>query len=584
MINLIPMPNNLVIKEGDCFLYKNRIILKVADELKAIKPLVEEYLPVKVRETEDEAHIEFIFDSTLGEETYSLIAEGYAVKILAGTYSGAFYGLMTLRQLFLTDKSDEETFICPQLEIREDRPENKWRGLQLDESRHFFGKETVKKYLDYMALYKLNRFHWHLTDDQGWRIEIEKYPRLTEIGSYRKGSQLHAWNCKEMDHTPHFGFYTKEDIREIIAYAKERCIEIVPEIDFPAHSSAAIASYNELACRNIECEVLDYCGDAVAKERGLKNWNRTLCLGKDDVINFVKDVISEVAELFPFEYFHVGGDEAPTTEWKKCPECQKRIKAEKLKDEVDLQSWFTNEINAFLKSKGKIMIGWNEVLASKRTDIDVVAQYWTPKDDKNVLRHLKKGGKVIISKHKSFYFDMYYSYCTPEDTYKFKPEKLKIKNELKDNVLGVEAELWTEWIVNEKQLFFMLFNRGLALSENAWSENKNYKSFKSRLEVHKDIMDTMGIYYGDNILTMKKSKKFKKKMAKKNGFTHKHYDSEFRISEIYDSKLKREAAEKLRREKLEEEYEKNALDLDGVIDKVIDKVKDVILEKEEITE
>ncbi len=584
MIKLIPMPNNLIIKEGDCFLYKKRVILKVAQELQTIRPLVKEYLPIETRESEDAAHIEYIYDSDLGEETYSLIAEACCVKVFAGTYSGAFYGLMTLRQLFLTDEIDEETFICPQLEIREDSPENKWRGLHLDESRHFFGKDTVKKYLDYMALYKLNRFHWHLTDDQGWRIEIEKYPRLTEVGSYRKGSQLHAWDCKEMDHTPHFGYYTKEDIKEIIAYAKERCIEIIPEIDFPAHSAAAIAAYNELACRNIECEVFDFFGAVIPQGRGNKNWNRTLCLGKNDVIDFVKDVIGEVADLFPFEYFHVGGDEAPTNEWKKCPECQKRIKAEKLKDEVDLQRWFTNEINAFLKSKGKIMVGWNEVLASNKTEPDVVAQYWTPKDDKNVIRHLKKGGKVILSNHKNFYFDMYYAYCTVEDTYKFKPEKLKIKNELKDNILGVEAELWTEWIVNEKQLFFMLFNRGLALSENAWSKNKNFKSFKNRLEAHKAIMDKMGIYYGENILTMKKSKKFRKKMAKKNGFTHKHYDSDFRISEIYDSKLKREAEEKRRREKLEEEYERNALDLDGLIDKAIAKAKDIIFEKEEVTE
>ncbi len=581
MINLIPRPNNLAIKEGDCFLYKNRTVLRIAPELKAIRAFVSEYLPIKARETEDDAHIEFVFDSSLGEETYSLIAEGYAVRILAGTYSGAFYGLMTLRQLFLTGESDGETYIFPQLKITEDCPANKWRGLHLDESRHFFGKATVKKYLDFMALYKLNRFHWHLTDDNGWRIEIEKYPLLTEVGAYRNGTQLHSWFCTEMEHIPHNGYYTKDDIREIIAYAKERCIEIVPEIDFPAHSTAAVAAYNNLSCRNLKCEVPDFFGHVIAKERGLKDWNIPLCLGKDEVITFVKDVIGEVAELFPFEYFHVGGDEASTKEWKKCPECQKRIKAEKLKDEVDLQSWFTNEINAYLKSKGKIMIGWNEVLASKRTDTDVVAQYWTPGEDKNVIRHLKKGGKVILSKHQNFYFDMHYSYCTVEKTYNFRPEKYKIKKELKDNILGVEAELWTEWIVNEKQLFFMLFNRGLALSENAWSEIRDYKSFKNRLEAHKAIMDSMDIYYGENILTMKKSKKFKKKMAKKNGFTHKHNDSEFRISEIYDSKLIRDAQEKIRREKIEEELEKRALGLDGLIDKAITVADDILFGEED---
>ncbi len=579
MLNLIPMPNNLTVREGDCYLYRNRIILKVDDRLAEIKPLVNKYLPVKTTQSADAAHVEFIYDRTHREETYSLIAESYCIKIFAGTYSGAFYGLMTLRQLFHTCEADGENYIIPRLEIRRDTPKNEWRGLQLDESRHFFGKDTVKKYLDYMALYKLNRFHWHLTDDQGWRIEIEKYPLLTEIGAYRKGTQLHSWNCKEMENVPHSGYYTKDDIREIIAYAKERCIEIIPEIDFPAHSMAAIVAYNELACREVICDVPDFFGGVIPDGRGLKNWHRNLCLGKDSVIEFAKDVLGEVADLFPFEYFHVGGDEAPTSEWKKCPECQKRIKAEKLKNPVDLQSWFTNELNLFLKRKGKIMVGWNEVLASDRTDTDVVAQYWTPRDDKNVLRHLKKGGKVIISKHKNFYFDMHYYYCTVADTYNFRPEKIKIKKELKDNILGVEAELWTEWVVNEKQIFFMLFNRGLALSENAWTERLDFKSFKKRLESHKKIMDSMGIYYGDNIFTMKKNKRLKKRMSKKYGFTHKHNDSEFRLSEIYDELLVKKAEEKLIREKAEEEYEKTALDVADLLEKAEEAVNEIFFEQ-----
>lgn len=545
MISIIPAPNNLTVKEGNCYLYKKRMLLKIDSELAAIEKLVGRYLGAVTENSEDEAHIEFIFDDTLGEETYSLITEAYKAKVFAGTYSGAFYGLMTLRQLFLADANDTETLCCEQVEILHDGPVHQWRGLQLDESRHFFGKETVKKYLDFMALYKLNRFHWHLTDDQGWRIEIEKYPLLTEIGAYRKGSQLHAWTCPETDPTPHGGYYTKEDIKEIIAYAKERCIEIIPEIDFPAHSAAAIASYNNLACREIPCEVFDFCGGIIPQKRGIKSWNRTLCLGKDEVIDFVKDVIDEVAELFPFPYFHVGGDEAPTDEWKKCPHCQKRIKDEKLKNEVNLQAWFTNVINAHLKEKGKTMIGWNEVLASKNTDTDVVAQYWTPKKDKNVLKHLKKGGQVILSNHKSFYFDMHYSYCTPKGTYSFKPEKVKIKKELKDSVLGYEAEMWTEWITNENQLFFMLFNRGLALSENAWSIKKDYSFFKTRLNSHKKLMKNMGIYFGNDLITMQKNKGYKKRKAKKNGFSHKHYDSEYRLNELYNEKLRREEAETL---------------------------------------
>lgn len=580
MINVIPKPNNLTIKKGDCFIYKSRVLLHVDSELSPIENFVDKCLCIKTEKAENESHLEFIYDDTLPEETYTLKAEGYGIKVFAGSYSGAFYGLMTLSQLLLSDKDDSETLTCPQLIIEKDSPKHSWRGLQLDESRHFFGKETVKKYLDFMAMYKLNRFHWHLTDDQGWRIEIEKYPLLTEIGSYRKGSQLHSWSCTEYEEIPHFGFYTKDDIREIIAYAKERCIEIVPEIDFPAHCAAAIAAYNDLACRNIPCEVFDFCGDPLAKVKGIRNWNRPLCLGKDKVINFVKDVVDEVADLFPFPYFHIGGDEAPTNEWKKCPDCQKRIKDNKLKNEVNLQAWFTNEINTFLKSKGKTMIGWNEVLASKNTDTDVIGQYWTPKKDDNVIRHLKNGGKVILSCHKNFYFDMAYDYCTPKGTYTYEPEMSKIKKELKNGVLGIEAEMWTEWITNEDHIFFMLFNRGLALSENAWTYRKDFKNFKSRLQRHKVFMDKMGIYYGNDHITMKKNKALKKRQAKNHGFTVKHNDAEFRLDGIHNKKMKIKAKQAIREKKEKEEYEKNAKGIDELIDSALLKVAEHVFEEE----
>ncbi|MBQ3136844.1 MAG: beta-N-acetylhexosaminidase [Clostridia bacterium] len=579
MINVIPKPNNLTLKDGDCFIYRKRVLLHVDKELSDIEKFIDKCLCVKTEKAVNESHIEFIYDDTLPEETYSLKSEGYGIKVFAGTYSGAFYGLMTLSQLINSEGNDGETVICPQLMIEKDAPKHSWRGLQLDESRHFFGKETVKKYLDFMALYKLNRFHWHLTDDQGWRIEIEKYPLLTEIGSYRKGSQLHSWSCTEYEEIPHSGYYTKEDIREIIAYAKERCIEIIPEIDFPAHCAAAIAAYNDLACRNIPCEVFDFCGDPLAKVKGIRNWNRPLCLGKDEVIDFAKNVIDEVAELFPFPYFHVGGDEAPQNEWKKCPECQKRIKDKKLKNETELQAWFTNEINAFLKEKGKTMIGWNEVLASKNTDADIIGQYWTPKKDDNVIRHLKKGGKVILSCHKYFYFDMAYDYCTPKGTYSYEPKDSKIKKELNKGILGIEAEMWTEWITNEDHIFFMLFNRGLALSENAWTYNKNYSNFKSRLQLHKAFMDKMGIYYGNDHITMYKNKSYKKSQSKKYGFTVKHNDAEFRLDGIYNKEMKKQAKLRAKEKAEREEAEKNAKGIDELIDSAVLKIAEKIMKK-----
>ncbi len=538
MINLIPMPKNVKEKNGSFFLKKENVKISLDGELLHCERLTEIILGVSTVTVENGAQIEIKFSEKEEKEGYSLEIENDEVEIQASGYEGVFYALQSLRQLFGTDIKDKTEYSCNCLEIKHDSPKYGWRGLQLDESRHFFGKSTVKKLLDFMALYKLNRFHWHLTDDQGWRIEIEKYPLLTEIGSKRVGTQLRHWNCMEMDTTPHEGYYTKEDIREIIAYAKERCVEIVPEIDFPAHSAAAIASYNNLACREIPCEVFNFFGGNYPSNKGIKNWNRTLCLGKDEVLNFVFDVIDEVSELFPFEFFHVGGDEAPTDEWKTCPKCQARIKKESLKDEVALQAWFTNKLNEHLKQKNKIMIGWNEVLASDIIDRDIAAQYWTPKKDKNVVTHLENGGKVILSNHKYFYFDMLYTYCTPKGTYTYTPKKAKIPQELANGILGVEAEIWTEWISSENEIFFKLFHRGLALSETAWSNDasKNYSAFLSRLQQQKKIMDALNIYYGEDFLTLKANGLWKNINAKKNGFTIKDFNSEFRLNEIIRNK------------------------------------------------
>ncbi|MBQ7295579.1 MAG: beta-N-acetylhexosaminidase [Clostridia bacterium] len=533
MINIIPMPENITEKKGKLSLDRNKITVSVGKELTAILPMINQVLKSDFTKAEGAAELSFIYDASLKKEHYSLSTDEKGIRVWASGYEGAFYALTTLRQLMGSDIASDK-LICPFVEIKNDGPAYSWRGLQLDESRHFFGKETVKKYLDFMSLYKLNRFHWHLTDDNGWRIEIKKYPLLTEIGSKRKGSQLHHWQCKEMDESEHSGFYTQEDIREIISYAKERCIEIVPEIDFPAHSAAAIAAYGNLACREIHSEVFPFFGGVIPASKGITDWNRTLCLGKDEVLEFVYDVIDEVAELFPFKYFHVGGDEAPLGEWKKCAACQQRIKIEGLKDEVALQGWFTNKVNSYLKEKDKIMMGWNEILASRLIDRDIIVQYWTAKRDRNVNNHLKNGGETVLSCHKYFYFDMLHSYCSVKGTYKFKPSTAKVPKCLKGSVIGYEGEAWTEFIREENQLFFMVFNRALALSEAVWSKDKvkDYSSFKNRLSEHKKIMDALSINYGPDFLTMKRNYVKKYRLSKKNGIDPKHFDSEYRLSKI----------------------------------------------------
>ena len=533
MINLIPIPKNYKELKGGYSFDRDAVAVSFDKEIEEIKNIICEILKIEIVEPEENVDISFVYDAKANKNAYSLSITDSGVKVYASDYEGAFYALTTLRQLYKTDITDNKILAASCLEIKDDKPLYEWRGLQLDESRNFFGKDTVKKLLDFMSLYKLNRFHWHLTDDQGWRVEVKKFPLLTEIGSKRNGTQLHSWSGIDKDPTPHEGHYTQEDIKEIIAYAKKRCIEIIPEIDFPAHCASAIAGYNYLACREIPWQVFNFCGWKLAELQGIKNWNRPLCLGKDKVIDFAMEVISELADLFPFEYFHVGGDEAPTDEWKKCPNCQERMKIENIKTETDLQGWFTNKLNACLKAKGKIMVGWNEVLASK-IDNDIVAQYWTPGKDKNVNKHLQNGGKVILSNHKYFYFDMRYSYCTPKGTYNFTYKDSGVPEEYKGNVLGVEGENWTEWTRTEKALFFKIFNRGLALAETAWSDEsvKDYGSFVKRMESQKKLMDALDIFYGSNDITMQKAKLRKTILSKRYGFSHDDNDSEFRLQEI----------------------------------------------------
>ena len=522
MINVIPKPRVAVEEEGFYELSSGVVGFSYDERLGNMRQCIACSLGVMSVET-CEPDISFIYTEKVKAEEYLLKVTEDGIKIYASDYSGAFYALITLKQLI----DDENKIPCCKIS---DRPLYSWRGMQLDESRHFFGAETVRKLLDFMAMYKLNRFHWHLTDDQGWRIEIKKHPLLTEIGSKRKGSQLHHWGSLDMSHVPVEGYYTQDEIKQIIAYAKARGIEIIPEIDFPAHCASALAAYNNLACREIDCEVPDFFGEKIPESRGMKNWNRTLCLGKDEVISFAYDVIDEVAELFPFPYFHVGGDEAPTGEWKKCDKCQSRMKTEGLKNETELQGWFTNKLNAYLKTQGKIMIGWNEVLAAKKIDAGVVAQYWTPLKDKNVNKHLKNGGEVILSNHKYFYFDMLHSYCTVKGTYYYEPKKAGIKSKYDNSVLGVEGENWTEWTDTAEELFFKMCNRGLALAECGWSRSRDYADFIERLQENKPLLDKMGVYYGEDWLTLSKSKKKKKKAAKKLGLDSKAYDGEYEIS------------------------------------------------------
>lgn len=314
----------------------------------------------------------------------------------------------------------------------------------------------------------------------------------------------------------HEGYYTQDDIREIVEYARRLNITIIPEIDMPAHFAAAMASYNYLACREIPCEVHWFFGGAVPNSMGWKDWNRSACAGKESTYQFIFDVIDEVCELFPAPYFHIGGDEAPKDEWKNCPHCQKRMQDNNLKDVEELQGYFNNRVCEYLKSKGKRLIVWNEALCADNLDVSTIGQYWTSQKDKNVRKHLENGGEMIISKHQAFYFDMCYSQYPLKNTYKFEPTKNMIPEKYIDKVLGLEGELWTEWVENREKIDVQLFPRVLALSEVCWTTDtkKDFSEFLRRLNYHKKILSKLGVNYAEDEVSMPKGYfKRKKEMA-----------------------------------------------------------------------
>lgn len=507
MNKIIPKPQKIKTKIGHKTI-SNKSVVYISRELNKIADILKEQFPI-LKNTDfvnenTNADIHFIFNSSLENEAYKITVDESAIKTEAGSYAGALYAVQSIRQMLIGNDNDNEIMV-PYFEIS-DRPRFKHRGLMLDESRHFFGMEEVKRILRLMAFYKLNTFHWHLTDDQGWRIEIKKYPLLTEIGSKRKDTGIHGWRSDDMLGKPHEGYYTQDEIREIVEYARRLNITIIPEIDMPAHFAAAMASYNYLACREIPCEVHWFFGGYVPMKMGWKDWNRSACAGKESTYQFIFDVIDEVCELFPAPYFHIGGDEAPKDEWKNCPHCQKRMKENGLKDVEELQGYFNNRVSEYLKSKGKRLIVWNEALCADNLNKGTIGQYWTQKKDKNVLKHIENGGEIIISKHEAFYFDMCYNQYPLKNTYSFEPTAKMIPKQYISQVLGLEGELWTEWVEDREKIDVQLFPRVLALSEVSWTTDtkKNMNEFLQRMNEHKKILSQLGVNYAEDEVSMPK--------------------------------------------------------------------------------
>ena len=428
-------------------------------------------------------------------EKYSLLVSKENINISATTSVGVFYGIQTLLQLIPNKalKGDKISlgFSIPCVAI-EDFPRFKWRGFMLDEARHFFGKEVVKKIFDIMALLKLNTLHWHLTDDQGWRIEIKKYPLLTEIGSKREGtitSQRFLRSNQKIkapiDEIPVAGYYTQQDLRELIQYATERFITIIPELDFPGHTTAALAAYPDLSCTGGPFKVSTRFG--IHKD--------VLCIGKENVFEFIQNVLNEIIEIFPSNIIHIGGDEAPNRRWKKCFDCQARIKEKNLGSVENLQVYFTNRITDYLGSKGKRIIGWNEILNDELIN-NALCQYWINKFDK-VLEHIRKGRQVVMSEMKALYFDYPYRLIPLHQTYDYDPIPSNLEEKFHKNILGLEACLWTEYVKNKDKLEWQTFPRLIAVAETGWTpkNKRNYESFLSRLERFLSLLSTLDVNY-----------------------------------------------------------------------------------------
>ncbi len=417
-----------------------------------------------------------------GAEGYRLSITPDAVKISAAAPAGVFYGCQTLLQLLSTNAP--RAIACAEIE---DAPRFRWRGMHLDVCRHFMPKEFLKRYLDLLARYKFNTFHWHLTDDQGWRLEIGKYPKLTEIGAWRMENGERYGGC-----------YTQDDAREIVAYARERHITVVPEIEMPGHAVAALAAYPELSCSGGQFEVETTWGI----------FQDVYCAGNERVFTLLEDVLSEVFDIFPSQYIHIGGDECPKERWKTCPKCQARIRAEGLRNEDELQSYVIKRMERFLHANKRQLIGWDEILEGGLAP-DATVMSW--RGEEGGVEAARQGHDVIMTPQSHCYFDHYqssdfasepkaFSLQSPlplETVYAYEPIPAELTAEEAAHVLGAQANLWTEYIPTTQQAEYMLLPRLCALSEVVWSPKalRDEASFFSRLPAHFDYFDAKGINY-----------------------------------------------------------------------------------------
>jgi len=506
-MNIIPIPQMTKRLEGTYIFPKTFQFVTMGEIKNAdfFSDYLKQLIPGAIRSETNLADLtlELISDGDMPSEGYQLEITTRGISIRAGDDPGLFYGIQSLRQLLPSAIEGQGASLEGhriQAMIIADHPRFGWRGMHLDVSRHFFPAEFIKRYIDMIALHKMNVFHWHLTDDNGWRLEIKQYPKLTEICAWRVDREHEDWRkwspIEKGEESTYGGFYTQDEVRDIIAYAADRQITVIPEIEMPGHSSEIFAAYPELSCRG---ELLDVIPGSYWPNEDI------FCAGNDSVFTFLENVIDEVAELFPAKYIHIGGDEAAKTHWKTCPKCQARIQAEGLADEHELQSWFIQKMEQYILSKGKLLIGWDEILEGGLAP-EATVMSW--RGEAGGIAAAKAGHDVIMTPTSFVYFDYYQGdpetepqaiggYLPVQKVYSYEPIPVELDIDEHKYVLGAQANLWTEFVKTTQHAEYMVLPRMTALAEVLWSraDQRDWSTFHKRLQTLLPRFDELGWNY-----------------------------------------------------------------------------------------
>ena len=497
--NIIPTPNEQTINNGFMEIENSPEIITESNFNSAatlFKNAIKKLDLTSKKTTKN--RINFSLNEKLNEEEYILKINTDQINIEASTETGAIFGFQSLYQLM--NLNLKNGVVKLQNQVIKDSPRFKYRGMHLDVGRHMYPVAFIKKYIDGLAMLKFNNFHWHLTEDQGWRIEIEKYPELNNIGSYRDSTLIGHYTDKpwQFDKTRYGGFYTKKEIKEVVRYAQERGINVIPEIEMPGHSQAAISSYPEFGCTGEQVGVAPLWG--VFKE---------IYCSKNETFDFLEEIIDEVVELFPGKYIHIGGDEAPKTNWKACGNCQNVINREELKDEHELQSYFITRMEKYINSKGKQIIGWDEILEGGLAPNATVMSW---RGVSGGIEAAKMNHEVIMTPNATCYLDHYQAkdtaneplaiggYTPIEEIYNYEPIPNELDKSLHKYIIGAQGNVWTEYMKTSDHVEYMVFPRIFALSEVVWAKDKlSFNDFENKVIDMYPILDKMDINYSKHL-------------------------------------------------------------------------------------